>query len=47
MWTGADGVALAGRLGELDPLAEVLIDLRCELCGQQWQALFDRDVLLE
>ncbi len=41
MWTGADGVALAGRLGELDPLAEVLIDLRCELCGQQWQALFD------
>ena len=41
MWTGGDEAALAGRLGELDPLAEVLIDLRCELCGQQWQALFD------
>ena len=41
VWAEADGVALAGRLGELDPLAEVLIDLRCELCGQQWQAVFD------
>ena len=41
MWTGGDEAALAGRLSELDPLAEVLIDLRCELCGQQWQALFD------
>jgi len=37
----SDEAALAGRLGELDPLAEVLIDLRCDLCGQQWQMLFD------
>ena len=40
-WDDTDGAALAGRLGELDPLAEVLVDLRCELCGEQWQALFD------
>ena len=40
-WDDSDGAALAGRLGELDPLAEVLIDVRCEMCGQQWQALFD------
>ena len=40
-WTEVNEVALAGRLGELDPLAEVLIDLRCEVCGAQWQALFD------
>lgn len=40
-WTEANEVALAGRLGELDPLAEVLIELRCEACGAQWQALFD------
>lgn len=39
--TGADETALAGRLSELDPLAEVLIDLRCEQCGEQWQMLFD------
>lgn len=41
VWARANGAALAGRLSELDPLAEVLIDLRCEVCGQQWQALFD------
>ncbi|MBS0171519.1 MAG: hypothetical protein JSR62_14305 [Nitrospira sp.] len=41
VWTGTDGAALAGRLSELDPLAEVLIDLRCEQCGERWQALFD------
>ncbi len=41
VWTEVNQAALAGRLGEVDPLAEVLIDLRCELCGQQWQALFD------
>ena len=41
VWAETNGTALAGRMGELDPLAEVLIDLRCERCGQQWQALFD------
>ncbi|ODT45473.1 MAG: hypothetical protein ABS70_03110 [Nitrospira sp. SCN 59-13] len=41
VWTGADETALAGRLSELDPLAEVLIDLRCEQCGEGWQAPFD------
>lgn len=37
----ANGAAFAERLSELDPLAEVLIDLRCEQCGEPWQALFD------
>lgn len=37
----ADEAVLTKRLGELDPLAEILIDLRCEMCGQQWQTLFD------
>lgn len=41
VWTEANEVALAGQLGELEPLAEVLIDLQCEACGAQWQALFD------
>lgn len=41
MWTGGDEAALAGRLSELDPLAEMLLDLRCEQCGEQWQAVFD------
>lgn len=40
-WTEANEVSLARRLGELDPLAEALIGLRCEVCGEQWQALFD------
>lgn len=41
VWAEPSGAALAGRLSELDPLAEVLIDLRCDDCGEQWQALFD------
>ena len=36
-----ESALLAGRLSDLDPLAEVLVDLRCELCGERWQALFD------
>ena len=40
-WTDTNAAALAQRLGELDPLAEVLLELRCEPCGTQWQALFD------
>lgn len=40
-WTEANEVSLARGLGEVDPLAEVLIDLPCEVCGEQWQALFD------
>jgi len=36
-----ESALLAGRLSELDPLSEVLVDLRCELCGEQWQTLFD------
>ena len=40
-WIDTNAAALAARLGELDPLAEVLLDLRCEQCGEQWQALFD------
>jgi len=33
--------AIAGCLGELDPQAEVLLDMVCPDCGTQWQALFD------
>ena len=33
--------ALAARLSELDPLAEILIDLRCAACGHAWQTVFD------
>jgi hypothetical protein len=32
---------LARRMAERDPQAEVLLDLRCQACGQAWQALFD------
>ena len=39
--TEADEAALAERLSELDPLAETLIDMCCEVCGERWQALFD------
>ncbi len=40
-WVESDEDVLVERLGKLDPLAEVLIDLRCDLCGQPWQMLFD------
>lgn len=33
--------SIAGCLGELDPQAEVLLDMVCPDCGTQWQALFD------
>ena len=33
--------AIARGLGELDPQAEVLLDMVCPDCGTQWQALFD------
>ena len=33
--------AIARCLGELDPQAEVLLDMVCPDCGTQWQALFD------
>jgi len=32
---------LARRMSECDPLAEVLLDLRCPACDHTWQALFD------
>ena len=33
--------AIARRLSELDPQAEVLLDMACPDCGARWQALFD------
>lgn len=32
---------LGGRMAELDPQAEVLLDLRCPACDHRWLALFD------
>ena len=40
-WTDELQAALAARLSELDPLAEILIDLRCAACGHAWQSVFD------
>jgi hypothetical protein len=33
--------AVAARMAQVDPQAEVLLALTCPLCGQQWQATFD------
>lgn len=33
--------ALAARIAECDPQAEVLLDLDCPACGHRWQVLFD------
>ncbi|MBI2925766.1 MAG: phage baseplate protein [Verrucomicrobia bacterium] len=33
--------AVAVRMVELDPQAEILLHLHCPQCGQEWQALFD------
>jgi hypothetical protein len=33
--------AIASRMAELDPQAEILIDVACPTCGQRWPALFD------
>ena len=38
----AEAIAtLAQRMAELDPQAEVLLDLRCPACEHAWQVLFD------
>lgn len=34
-------VALADRLSERDPMAELRFDLTCPACGHRWQLLFD------
>lgn len=34
-------VALANRLAERDPMAELLFDLTCPECGHRWQVIFD------
>ncbi|HLG14197.1 MAG TPA: phage baseplate protein [Blastocatellia bacterium] len=34
-------VALANRLAERDPMAELIFDLTCPACGHRWQVLFD------
>ena len=44
-WTESQQAALGEALADLDPLAEILIDLRCQLCGHTWQCLFDIAVL--
>lgn len=33
--------AVAARMAELDPQAEVLVDVACPACGHRWPALFD------
>ena len=33
--------ALAARMAECDPQAEVLLNLRCPTCDHRWQVLFD------
>lgn len=33
--------ALAAQMVELDPQAEILLQLTCPACGHSWQALFD------
>jgi hypothetical protein len=40
-WADAPEVAPAEKLAALDPLAEILIDLKCQACGHAWQSLFD------
>jgi hypothetical protein len=40
-WTEFQQAALGGALADLDPLAEILIDLTCQACGHTWQCLFD------
>lgn len=39
-------VALANRLAESDPMAELLFDLTCPACGRRWEVLFDIAVFL-
>lgn len=34
-------VVLAAQMDELDPQAEMRLDLTCGACGHQWQVLFD------
>ncbi|MCS6287656.1 MAG: hypothetical protein H8K10_01600 [Nitrospira sp.] len=40
-WTDEVQQVLTVGLNEVDPLAEILIDLSCQVCGRQWQSLFD------
>lgn len=36
--------AIARRMGEADPQADVQLDLSCPACGHRWQALLDIEV---
>jgi hypothetical protein len=40
-WTESQQAVLGEALAVLDPLAEILIDLTCQVCGHTWQCLFD------
>lgn len=40
-WDQASYAPLVQQLATLDPLAEILIDLKCPACGHSWQCLFD------
>ncbi|HXI74354.1 MAG TPA: hypothetical protein VNG94_02120, partial [Pyrinomonadaceae bacterium] len=35
--------AVAKRMAEADPQADLRLDLSCPACGHRWQALFDID----
>lgn len=37
---------IAQQMAECDPLAEVLLDLSCAGCGEQWQQVFDPGAFL-
>lgn len=39
--SGEELAALAQAMSEADPLAEILLDLRCGACGESWQELFE------
>ncbi len=38
--------AILEGMAAADPLAEILLDLTCPACGEQWQALFDPGAFL-
>lgn len=40
-WPDALRAKLVAELAEIDPQAEVRLDLTCEMCGHIWQSVFD------
>lgn len=40
-WTASQQAALGDAMAGLDPLAEIDVDLTCQVCGHTWPCLFD------